>query len=62
MPIPLRILISAVCLPVAAFSVFGFLASFEPGITIGWKIGYTILGVGSLGAAVLPWVLGREPG
>jgi len=61
MTMPLRILISVACLFVAAFSFFGFLASFEPGVTIGWKIGYSIMGIVSLGVAVLPWLLDRKP-
>ncbi|MCA9054808.1 MAG: hypothetical protein KDA75_13295 [Planctomycetaceae bacterium] len=58
---PLRILVSAVCLPIAAFCLFGFLAAFEPGVTVGWKVAYAILGSGSLAAAVLPWLLHRSP-
>ena len=60
MSMPVRFLISVSCLPVAAFSVFGFLASFEPGVTIGWKMGYAIRGISSLGAAVLPWTDSRS--
>ncbi len=38
----------AVCVPIAAFSVFGFLASSEPGIDgTPWKIGYAILFLGA---------------
>ncbi len=45
----MRILISAISISVAAFCVFGFLASFEPGVSVSWKIGYAILfGVGLL--------------
>ncbi|MBD3673031.1 MAG: hypothetical protein HUJ26_05850 [Planctomycetaceae bacterium] len=49
---PLRILISVVCLAVAACCVYGFMASFEPGIGAVWKIGYAAVGISSLGFSV----------
>jgi len=30
-------------LPIAVFCVFGFCLSFEPGVGLGWKIGYAVL-------------------
>lgn len=54
--VPIRILISVMCMPVAAFSVFGFLASFEPGVAIGWKIGYATLFVVLVATGIAPWI------
>lgn len=41
---------SLLLLAVAAFCVFGFMASFEDGIAefIAFRIGYAVIGVGSL--------------
>jgi hypothetical protein len=47
-----RILGSLALLGIALFCVFGFLASFEPGNGILWKIVYGALGCGSLLGAV----------
>lgn len=42
---------------IAAFCVFGFLASFEdPGITW-WKIVYAKLGIDALAGAAFPWIV-----
>lgn len=57
---PVRMLISVICLSVAAFSVFGFLASFESGVGTDWKIAYAAVGISSLGLSLLPWIFGRE--
>jgi hypothetical protein len=48
----------AVSLLIAAFCAFGFLASFEPGPYLAFRIGYPVLGALCLGAAV--WLL-RKP-
>lgn len=49
MPVILLVLF----LLVALFCIFGFLASFEPGIGVGWKIGYAIAFFASLGFGIL---------
>lgn len=59
--VPIRVLISVLCVPVATFSVFGFLAAFEPGIGIGWKIGYATLFATMLAAGIAPWILRSKP-
>ena len=49
------------CLIVAAFCGFGFLSSFEPGVSIAWKIGYAVLGLGFLtgaGGGIVMMVIG----
>jgi hypothetical protein len=48
-------MVAAVLLMLAAFCVFGFLASFEPtDNALVFRIGYAIIGIGSLaGAGVL---------
>lgn len=53
----LRILISAICIPIAAFCVFGFLASFEPGVGSGWKIGYAIVFATCIATSIAPWLM-----
>jgi hypothetical protein len=47
-----RIISAMVLLCVTAFCVFGFLASFEPGNGLPWKIGYGALVCGGLVGAV----------
>lgn len=47
-----RILGAMSLLAVALFCVFGFLASFEPGNGLPWKIGYGALGCGCLAGSV----------
>jgi hypothetical protein len=54
-----RILIAFVLLLFAGFCVFGFLASFEHGDFMIFRIGYPILFVGSLGAS--GWLLFKKP-
>ncbi len=55
-----RSLVSVACLTVAAFCVFGFMASFEPGVAVGWKIGYASLFVAFVAASVVPWLRRRS--
>lgn len=43
-----RILTGLALVAVALFCVFGFLASFEPGNGLPWKVGYGVCGAGSL--------------
>lgn len=51
-----RVFIGSLCLLVAAFSVFGFAASFEPGIGIGWKLGYAgVFTLSAMGGAAACW-------
>jgi hypothetical protein len=51
----MRQALAAVLLLVAAFCVFGFLASFEPGPYLVFRVGYPVLGVVCLGLAI--WLL-----
>ena len=49
MKIILAIVGSLLLLPVAAFCVFGFLATFEPtNSALAFRIGYTVIGIGCL--------------
>lgn len=43
------------CLPVAAFCVFGFLATFEPGVQHAWafRVTYALIGTVSLAVPVV---------
>jgi hypothetical protein len=47
-----RILASLPLLAIAGFCVFGFLASFEPGNGMQWKVGYAALGWGCVAGAI----------
>jgi hypothetical protein len=47
-----RILASVPLLAIAGFCVFGFLASFEPGNGLPWKVGYGALGCGCMIGAI----------
>jgi hypothetical protein len=49
---------ASLLLLIAAFCVYGFLASFEPGPNLAFRIGYPVVGVLCLGSAV--WLLGRK--
>lgn len=57
-----RVAGSIVLLGLAASCGFGFLASFEPPGSIGWKVGYGLVGVCSLIGAIWPWVASRLSG
>jgi hypothetical protein len=50
-----RLLITLVAMGVAAFSAFGFLASFEPGLSGVWKVVYAVVFVAALIGGLLPW-------
>jgi hypothetical protein len=54
-----RIIGSAGCLLLAAFCVFGFLATFEPGPHLGWRIGYALTGLLAFCGAIAPWLRPR---
>lgn len=56
-----KILASLVLLAVAAFCVFGFLATFEPPGSMGWRIGYATLGLLSLAGAIVAAASIRSP-
>jgi Na+/proline symporter len=47
-----RLISTVALLCVSAFCVFGFLASFEPGNGLLWKVGYGVLGCGCLTSAI----------
>jgi hypothetical protein len=47
-----------VLLLIAAFCAYGFLASFEPGPFLAFRIGYPVLGALCLGSAV--WLLRKR--
>ena len=51
----IKLLASLALLAVAAFCGFGFLATFEPPGSVGWRIGYTVVGLACLAAAA--WLL-----
>lgn len=54
MATPLKFLTAVVLLALAVFSLFGFLASFEPGVnTWIWASGYFCLGLGSISIAAI---------
>ncbi len=55
MSIVLRSLATCSSLAVAAFCVFGFLASFEPGVGPAWKAGYAVVFTIAILSAALPW-------
>ena len=55
MPTPFKALLTVLFLAVAAFSVFGCLASFEPGVSYGWKLGYAAVLAASAGAIGWIW-------
>jgi hypothetical protein len=51
----MKLVVGVVLLVFAAFCGYGFLASFEPmegGSALAWKIGYGVLGLGSLVLAI----------
>jgi peptidoglycan/LPS O-acetylase OafA/YrhL len=54
-----RIVLAMLLLCVAAFCVFGFLASFEPGNGVQWKVGYGALACGGWVGAVALLVRAR---
>jgi hypothetical protein len=55
MSLVLRSLATCASLAIGAFSVFGFLASFEPGVSPAWKIGYAVVFAMAILGAALPW-------
>ena len=50
----LKFILVAICLPVAAFCAFGFLASFEPGVrgAMFFRVVYGAVGLGCIGTIV----------
>lgn len=56
MKVIFSVLVSLMFLAVAAFCLFGFLATFEPtdrpGQFLAFRIGYAVVGVGCLGGTV----------
>ena len=61
MPIVLRLLATLASLAIAAFCVFGFLASFEPGVSPAWKVGYAVVFVVALLGAAGAWLGPARP-
>lgn len=55
MPLTTRLVIALLLLFIAGFCGFGFLASFESPEFMGWRIGYTLIGV--LCLVGVGWVL-----
>jgi hypothetical protein len=55
MSLVLRFLATFASLAIAAFCVFGVLASFEPGVGSAWKVAYGIVFVGALLGAAVAW-------
>ena len=56
-----RVVASVVLQPLPAFCGFGFLASFEPGVQVFWKIGYAISGLACFVGGVYRWLTGCGP-
>lgn len=56
MKIILTVVASLVLLPIAAFCLFGFLATFEPtdtpGMFMAFRIGYAVVGIGCFAGIV----------
>jgi hypothetical protein len=50
-----RIIITLALLGVTAFCVFGLLASFEPGVSLAWRVGYATAIVACLVGLVWTW-------
>jgi len=50
-----RLLATFVALGIAAFSGFGFLASFEPGVSGVWKVVHAVVFAIALVGGLLPW-------
>jgi len=53
MKLVIAIVGSPLLLAVAAFCVFGFLATFEPGQFMAFRIGYSIVGLGCIAGVIL---------
>ena len=53
-----RILSALVLLAITAFTVYGFMATFEPPGFLIWRIIYSVIGLLSLGAA--GWMLFKK--
>ena len=55
-------ILSVVCLAIAGFCVYGFLATFEPGVAnaIAFRLVYVVVGLGCLGAIVAMAVRSRR--
>ena len=58
----LRFIYAILLLGIAAFAVFGFLATFEPSDhnVLTWRVGYAAVGVGALIATIWLVVPGRR--
>jgi len=50
---PLLPMVGAIlCLPITVFCLYGLCASFEPGVGLGWKIGYASMASLFVAAAI----------
>ena len=51
-------IIAIICLAVAGFCLFGFLATFEPGVAnaMTFRIGYVAIGIGCLVGTAWPFI------
>ncbi len=56
----MRIGFIAVVVAVVLFCGFGFLASFEPGVAIMWRVGYGVVGLAAIAAGAVAIVGGRN--
>jgi hypothetical protein len=65
MPLVPRLVLALLLAGVAAFCLFGLMATFEPleqSTQLGWRTGYTAIGIMCLGgAAWLIWPRRRQP-
>lgn len=53
-----KVAVSIFGIALACLSLFGFLASFEPGVSVAWKILYVFIFAVAVACAVRPWITG----
>ncbi|MGB1123754.1 MAG: hypothetical protein ACPG4Q_00990 [Phycisphaeraceae bacterium] len=56
-----RLLIIPPLLALAAFGCYGFLATFEPGTHLAWRVGYAVVVALCLAGCVATWVMSGRP-
>jgi len=56
----MRWIIAILCLPIAGFCVFGFLATFEPGSPLIFRIIYLTIGLLCLAGMIWPFLPRRR--
>ena len=58
----MRWVVAILCLPIGAFCVFGFLATFEPGSPLAFRIIYVVLAALCLAGLICPFLPRRRSG